>query len=121
MFLQFCLCSGNPFFLCHFLSFLRSEPNGFSAAEADVAERPEAQNYPLWRDVIYLRDHEEIDADTNAQPLTQHLKNIPQSWETGPDLVSFHSFKGGVGRTTALMTYVAACLQDAGLSNLLDG
>ncbi|QJQ97782.1 ParA family protein [Halomonas sp. PGE1] len=71
------------------------------------------QHYPLWRDVTYLST-DEADSDTSApQPLNRPMVKAPKSWTTGPDLVSFHSFKGGVGRTTALMTYVAACVQDS--------
>ncbi|EQD37967.1 hypothetical protein B1A_17294, partial [mine drainage metagenome] len=73
--------------------------------------------YPLWRDVTYLSAAEfELPADDAAQPQVVERNNYPQTWETAPDLVSFHSFKGGVGRTTALMTYVAACMQAASVS-----
>ncbi len=77
------------------------------------------QNYPLWRDVTYLpvvpNDGTEVGALTNseASPSGACTVRIPQRFIDGPDLVSFHSFKGGVGRTTALMTYVAACLREA--------
>lgn len=63
------------------------------------------QTYPLWRDLTYL-DSSSAAADqkaTNDSP--------PAFGIDGPSLVSFHSFKGGVGRTTSLMTYVAACFQ----------
>ncbi len=49
--------------------------------------------YPLWRDQAYL-DPEVV--------------QLPTPWEGGPHVCAFHSFKGGVGRTTTLMTYVAA-------------
>lgn len=51
--------------------------------------------YPLWRDQVYL--------DTKAA-------KFPNSWSDGPPIVTFHSFKGGVGRTTALVTFAAARL-----------
>lgn len=59
--------------------------------------------YPLWRDIAYL------------QVSTQDKSNIkfPTAYTDGPKIISFHSFKGGVGRTTALMTYVAAHLQSS--------
>ncbi|MDR2851722.1 MAG: ParA family protein [Burkholderiaceae bacterium] len=69
------------------------------------------QSYPLWRDVAYLPDIRENDLPNDVPE--SHEPRLPQRFVEGPDLVSFHSFKGGVGRTTALMTYVAACLQDA--------
>lgn len=80
--------------------------------ENQSTDFPVAASYPLWRDVTYLP----LD-DTEAQVPEGGDKNktaerSPKAWETGPDLVSFHSFKGGVGRTTALMTYVAACIED---------
>lgn len=72
-----------------------------------------AQTYPLWQDVTYLpkRDLEALDGDTPS-PQSQQQGSTPAPWISGPNLVSFHSFKGGVGRTTALMTYVAACMQE---------
>lgn len=60
--------------------------------------------YPLWREIAYLSEV----ADAAAPAFTP-----PSPFSDGPQLVSFHSFKGGVGRTTALMTYVAARLQAA--------
>ncbi|MHB1563861.1 MAG: KGGVGR-motif variant AAA ATPase [Leptospirillum sp.] len=72
------------------------------------------QAYPLWRDVTYLSDAQEESAtDDVMRPKADEIGVYPRIWKTGPDLVSFHSFKGGVGRTTALMTYVAACMQEA--------
>lgn len=76
---------------------------------------PVGQNYPLWRDVTYLPTgigNEEGLPD--GIQVAQHTQTCaPARFDGGPDLVSFHSFKGGVGRTTALMTYVAACLSGA--------
>jgi len=75
------------------------------------------QSYPLWRDVTYLPTalNGDLEADEelvdDARPTMPTLRE-PVRFEDGPDLVSFHSFKGGVGRTTALMTYVAACLRE---------
>ncbi len=54
--------------------------------------------YPLWRDQAYL-------GDSSA--------DFPIPWSSGPNIVAFHSFKGGVGRTTSLMTYAAARLDVA--------
>nr|WP_295079119.1 hypothetical protein [uncultured Roseateles sp.] len=76
------------------------------------------KSYPLWRDVTYLStDQEESTSEDDQEATVQSSYNVPGREPTrfveGPDLVSFHSFKGGVGRTTALMTYVTACLRDA--------
>ena len=59
--------------------------------------------YPLWRDVAYLQDANQTSSHTSL--------NLPAAYAEGPKIVAFHSFKGGVGRTTALMTFVAARLQ----------
>jgi MinD-like ATPase involved in chromosome partitioning or flagellar assembly len=67
----------------------------------------EGRTYPLWQDMTYVPTGE--DEQTDPHPIID--TNMPPAWQTEPPLVSFHSFKGGVGRTTALMTYVAACLQ----------
>lgn len=70
------------------------------------------QSYPLWRDVTYLPTEVELStAGDTVAPIgsTKH----PPAWKGGPDVISFHSFKGGVGRTTSLMTFVAACIQEA--------
>lgn len=56
--------------------------------------------YPLWRDITYL----------SAQPTSTTAFPLPAPLPNGPDLIAFHSFKGGVGRTTALMTYLTATL-----------
>lgn len=53
-------------------------------------------SYPLWKDNIYR---------------TQDNSNYPEMWNDGPNVVAFHSFKGGVGRTTSMMTYVSAYLK----------
>lgn len=72
------------------------------------------QTYPLWRDVAYLPtlpSDEQCAGGPTLLPAPVATK--PAVWTGGPDMVSFHSFKGGVGRTTALMTYVAACMQES--------
>lgn len=60
--------------------------------------------YPLWREVAYLPD---------ASDDAPVLSNVPPGFTGGPRMLAFHSFKGGVGRTTALMTYVTAQLYAA--------
>jgi len=68
--------------------------------------------YPLWRDVTYLPTAQDNDANAEATADVEASVRLPQRFDGGPELVSFHSFKGGVGRTTALMTYVTACLRE---------
>ncbi len=51
--------------------------------------------YPLWKEHVY-------NPRLGANP--------PEEWKEGPHITAFHSFKGGVGRTTSLMTYATAML-----------
>jgi MinD-like ATPase involved in chromosome partitioning or flagellar assembly len=95
---------------------------GHTAYPIDFLEKqrtdspPMEYTYPLWRDITYLPK----DSDENKLGATRTSNSsqfrVPARFDGGPELVSFHSFKGGVGRTTALMTYVAACFRDTGPS-----
>lgn len=77
-------------------------------------------SYPLWRDVTYLpTDAGEEETDPVAAPKIRFSAQLPDALADGPSMVSFHSFKGGVGRTTALMTYVAACMQELSATKIL--
>lgn len=79
----------------------------------DTALPAVGQSYPLWSDVTYLPvGIEDEPIGDNAASVDLKRPSVPKPFDGGPDLVSFHSFKGGVGRTTALMTYVVACLKD---------
>lgn len=60
--------------------------------------------YPLWQEMAYLRERKD-EAEMTG------LVTLPVPWFDAPRVVAFHSFKGGVGRTTSLMTYVAAQLE----------
>lgn len=81
--------------------------------------------YPLWRDVTYLpiavNDCADVGAAANGEATSSRASTVPTPlrFVEGPDLVSFHSFKGGVGRTTALMTYVTACVLSPGAKKIL--
>lgn len=84
-------------------------PISFIAMEAGLAEPvSESTPYPLWREVAYLRD---LTDDVATEEATGTASTMPKPWSEGPHMASFHSFKGGVGRTTALMTYALARLQ----------
>ncbi len=63
-------------------------------------------NYPLWRDRAYAQAND-------GASVGDFSKDFPTNWGDGPSIVAFHSFKGGVGRTTSLMTYAAAQLDVA--------
>ena len=79
-------------------------------APGDCQDHAESPTYPLWSEVAYLQESSET---TNFQQSSAVTIALPAAWETAPRVVSFHSFKGGVGRTTSLMTYVAAKLEAA--------
>jgi cellulose biosynthesis protein BcsQ len=90
-------------------------PYPIDLSEKQGADLPPVKHtYPLWRDVTYLPADSENGENppVAAQVLHSRVSRTPARFDGGPELVSFHSFKGGVGRTTALMTYVAACLRD---------
>lgn len=70
-----------------------------SFTQNDTVPHRKDNGYPIWREQVY-------------SPAGN--KNYPKSWERGPAVVAFHSFKGGVGRTTSLMTYAAAVLNSKG-------
>ena len=84
---------------------LRAGDGLYDVRLEQVAVQPAKKliRYPLWRDMAYLQV-------TNANTVTTPL-SVPQPFVECPQIVSFHSFKGGVGRTTALMTFVTAHLQ----------
>lgn len=84
--------------------------------DQEMPTRP-VPSYPLWKDVVYLPDTRPQDPEDNnklREPTGLPYGDIPAptDFRGGPELISFHSFKGGVGRTTALMTYVAACFAE---------
>ena len=83
--------------------------------EAVIKPSSAQPTYPLWRDVVYLETLAQPDENATLNQANSPTDQ-PQAWDRGPKLVSFHSFKGGVGRTTALMTYVAACMKGKGES-----
>ncbi|MCK4140630.1 ParA family protein [Ralstonia pseudosolanacearum] len=51
---------------------------------------------PLWRRLVYMGE------DTKTE------FRAPPPFQSGPTMIAFHSFKGGVGRTTSLITFVVA-------------
>jgi MinD-like ATPase involved in chromosome partitioning or flagellar assembly len=63
--------------------------------------------FPFWQEISYL---ESQDSEDNSQ-----AKNIqyPEPFAPKTNLVAFHSFKGGVGRTLHLVAYLFALLDRA--------
>ncbi len=57
---------------------------------------------PFWEEIAYISD------DSSQNCLT-----LPEPYNNSPSLVAFHSFKGGVGRTTHLAAYLFALLERA--------
>ena len=79
--------------------------------EADTITTAVGQSYPLWRDVTYIPANQENEYPVINKKSPQRFDSLVR-FKDSPALISFHSFKGGVGRTSTLMTYVAACLRD---------
>ncbi|QGX41030.1 ParA family protein [Permianibacter aggregans] len=94
---------GNAAYPVEFLNESQSE-------SSDIERR----TYPLWKEVTYVHEEKDKIGNKTEPPLKVQAPFWPTQWSSGPDLVSFHSFKGGVGRTTTLMTFVAACMQEVG-------
>ncbi|MBD2187828.1 ParA family protein [Pseudanabaena mucicola] len=62
---------------------------------------------PFWEEIAYIGG----DSD-ESKGLSQNLP-LPEPYTNSPSLVAFHSFKGGVGRTTHLAAYLFAILERA--------
>lgn len=60
--------------------------------------------YPLWKEHVYIEN-------------AKYKQPIP--WGDGPKFCAFHSFKGGVGRTTSLMTYASAAIESNSVKKIL--
>lgn len=54
------------------------------------------QLVPLWRRLVYMGDNDSA------------AFHAPSAFKSGPTMIAFHSFKGGVGRTTSLIAFIAA-------------
>lgn len=72
-----------------------------SSMSVDWSEESGAWNkkpalVPLWRRLVYI--------DESGKTAFQ----APLPFKSGPAMVAFHSFKGGVGRTTGLLAFVVA-------------
>jgi cellulose biosynthesis protein BcsQ len=62
---------------------------------------------PIWAEVAYMNSisGEEITSPRNL--------NLPKPYANSPSVISFYSFKGGVGRTTHLAAHLFALLESA--------
>jgi len=62
---------------------------------------------PFWGEIAYV--------GSNSDEIIDLPKNfhLPEPFATSPSLIAFHSFKGGVGRTTHLASYLFALLERA--------
>ncbi|MFT4926474.1 MAG: hypothetical protein ACI8WB_002572, partial [Phenylobacterium sp.] len=54
---------------------------------------------PLWQDVGYIKQGDTFNIE------------FKDANKDDPELIAFYSFKGGVGRTTSLLTYMAALIE----------
>lgn len=57
---------------------------------------------PFWQEVAYLKNE-----------LSKTTPDLPEPFNTKPNLVAFHSFKGGVGRTLHLTAFIQALIREA--------
>ncbi len=77
---------------------------GVELTHGEKAENGSRSPKPLWQDVAYLRDIE-LESKRPNQKIAP-----PDLFQTSPSIVAFHSFKGGVGRTTMLVAHLFALL-----------
>ncbi|WP_145569519.1 KGGVGR-motif variant AAA ATPase [Yersinia mollaretii] len=89
-------------------SYIKFDIGGDGYQVKFIETVPEIKNtslvYPLWKEQVYSTSNSSV---------------VPDEWNDGPNVVAFHSFKGGVGRTTALMTYASAILNSSEKSKIL--
>ncbi|MGT3353173.1 KGGVGR-motif variant AAA ATPase [Yersinia enterocolitica] len=89
-------------------SYIKLDLGGDGYQVNFIKTTPESKNtslvYPLWKEQVYSTSNSSV---------------VPDEWSGGPNVVAFHSFKGGVGRTTALMTYASAILNSSEKSKIL--
>lgn len=62
---------------------------------------------PFWEEIVYINKNEE--ENDNLQKFVK----LPEPYPMPPNLVSFYSFKGGVGRTLHLAAHIFALLDRA--------
>lgn len=65
-------------------------------SDDDVLLKKSPPLLPLWRRLVYM-------GEGGSQEFL-----APKPFSSGPKIAAFHSFKGGVGRTTSLMAFVSA-------------
>ncbi len=62
---------------------------------------------PFWDEIVYLGSPSEQESNTDPVPSRFHF---PETSLSSPKVVAFYSFKGGVGRTLHLASYLFALL-----------
>lgn len=65
---------------------------------------------PFWREIAYMGDNSDEDVDSPRFPSKFHF---PDRYPSLPKVIAFYSFKGGVGRTLHLASYLFALLEAA--------
>jgi cellulose biosynthesis protein BcsQ len=63
---------------------------------------------PFWEEIAYINNSDPDEGIKSSKNLY-----LPEPFTTAPSLVTFYSFKGGVGRTTHLAAYIFALLDRA--------
>lgn len=64
---------------------------------------------PFWHEMVYLKSGSETEKRANISQSIQ----FPSDFSPSLNMAVFHSFKGGVGRTTHLVAYLLALLERA--------
>jgi MinD-like ATPase involved in chromosome partitioning or flagellar assembly len=70
----------------------------------DDGDRSSPSIRPFWHEVAYLKNTDESEG---------YSISLPEAYPENPEIIAFYSFKGGVGRTLHLASYVLALLERA--------
>jgi len=86
---------------------------GKNVVDIEFIEESDEQQFkkvpkPLWHDVAYLKE-----TDADGSPKTFDILSV-DPFDSLPEMTAFHSFKGGVGRTTALICYLFGLISKFG-------
>ena len=80
--------------------------------EDDTRKYEQRSIRPFWHEMVYLKSDNETETAANTQSI-----QFPPDFSHLLNMAVFHSFKGGVGRTTHLVAYLLALLERAKVLN----
>lgn len=84
--------------------------------EEPFYEQNERDFRPFWQEITYASNL----SDDELEQIEEPLINLPEPYKNDqkiPQIISFYSFKGGVGRTLHLVAYVLALVEEANKIN----